>query len=75
MVPPNTPKERLEILRTAMQKTLTDSTFLAETKKSKMLIDNVTGSDIEGTVNEILSISPSVKKKLQFLVRSSKNKT
>jgi len=74
MVPPNTPKERLEILRTAMQKTLTDSTFLAEAKKSKMLIDNVTGSDIERTVDEILSISPSVKKKLQFLVRSSKNK-
>jgi len=74
MVPPNTPKERVEILRTAMQKTLTDSAFLAEAKKSKMLIDNVTGSDIEGTVNEILSISPAVKKKLQFLVRSSKNK-
>jgi tripartite-type tricarboxylate transporter receptor subunit TctC len=74
MVPPNTPKDRLEILRAAMQKTLTDATFLAEAKKSKMLIDNVTGSDIERTVDEILSISPSVKKKLQFLVRSSKNK-
>jgi tripartite-type tricarboxylate transporter receptor subunit TctC len=75
MVPPNTPKDRLEILRTAMQKTLTDTTFLAEAKKSKMLIDNVTGSDIEHRVDEILSISPSVKKKLQFLVRSSKTKT
>lgn len=75
MVPPNTPKDRLEILRTAMQKTLTDSTFLAEAKKSKMLIDNITGRDIDRTVDEILSISPSVKKKLQFLVRSSKKNT
>ena len=47
MVPPNTPKDRLEILRAAMQKTLADTNFLAEAKKSKMLIDNVTGSDIE----------------------------
>ena len=75
MVPPNTPKDRLEILRAAMQKTLADTNFLVEAKKSKMLIDNVTGSDIEHRVDEILSISPSVKKKLQFLVRSSKNKT
>ena len=33
-----------------------------------MLIDNVTGEDIERSVSEILSISPAVKKKLQFLV-------
>lgn len=74
MAPPNTPKDRLEILRAAMQKTLADAKFLAEAKKSKMLIDNVTGKDIERAVDDILSISPAVKEKLQFLVNSSKNK-
>jgi tripartite-type tricarboxylate transporter receptor subunit TctC len=68
VVPPKTPKERLQTLRTALQKTLTDSEFLAEAKNSKMLIDNVTGQEVERTVEEILSISPEIRKKLQFLV-------
>jgi hypothetical protein len=72
VVPPKTPKERLEILRTALQRTLTDPEFLAEAKKSKMLIDNVTGKDVEQSVDEILSISPEIKKKLQFLVPGKK---
>jgi tripartite-type tricarboxylate transporter receptor subunit TctC len=72
MVPPNTPKERLQILRTGLQKTLTDPGFLAEAKKSKMLIDNVTGEDIERSVEEMLSISPSIKKKLEFLAPGKK---
>src|SRR5918996_723900 len=72
VVPPKTPKERLETLRTALQKTLTDREFLAEAKNSKMLIDNVTGEEVERTVEEILSISPEIKKKLQFLVPGKK---
>jgi tripartite-type tricarboxylate transporter receptor subunit TctC len=72
VVPPKTAKERLEILRTGLQRTLADPEFLAEAKKSKMLIDNVTGREVEQTVNEILSISPEVKKKLQFLVPGKK---
>jgi tripartite-type tricarboxylate transporter receptor subunit TctC len=72
MLPPNTPKERLQVLRTGLQKTLTDPEFLAEAKKSKMLIDNVTGEDIERSVEEMLSISPAIKKKLQFLVPGKK---
>jgi tripartite-type tricarboxylate transporter receptor subunit TctC len=68
MVPPKTPKDRLLTLRTALQKTLTDSQFLADARKSKLVIDNVTGEDVEKSVDEILSISPSVKKKLAVLL-------
>jgi len=71
-VPPKTPKERLQILRTAMQRTLTDREFLAEAKSSKMLIDNVTGEEVERTVDEILSVPPAIKKKLSFLVEAKK---
>lgn len=74
VLPPNTPKDRLETLRTALQKTLTDSEFLAEAKKSKLLIDNVTGGDVENSVEEILSVKPAVKKKLEFLVRATKKR-
>ena len=72
MVPPKTPKDRIQVLRTALQKTLTDSEFLAEAKKSRLLIDNVTGTDIEQSVDEMLSISPEIKKKLAFLVPAKK---
>jgi len=72
VVPPKTPPERLAMLRKALQKTLTDPTFLSEAEKSKMLIDNVTGEEVERVVEEILSISPAIKNKLQFLVTTKK---
>jgi len=72
MVPPNTPKERLSTLRSALEKTLTDSQFLAEARKSKLVIENVTGEDVEASVKEILSISPNVKKKLAVLLPGHK---
>jgi tripartite-type tricarboxylate transporter receptor subunit TctC len=72
MVPPTTPKDRLLTLREALQKTLTDSQFLADARKSKLVIENVTGEDVEGSVKEILSISPSVKKKLAILLPGHK---
>jgi tripartite-type tricarboxylate transporter receptor subunit TctC len=68
MVPPKTPKDRLMILRKALEKTLADSQFLAEARKSKLVIENVTGEDVEASVKEILSISPKVKKKLAVLL-------
>lgn len=54
-----------------MQKTLTDPQFLEDAEKSKMLVDSVSGKDVEANVEEILSISPE-KKKLQFLVPGKK---
>ena len=72
VVPPKTPRDRLRTLRAGLQKTLTDPEFLAEAKNSKMLVDNVTGEDAERSVNEILSISPQIKNKLQFLVPGSR---
>ena len=67
-VPPNTPKERLEVFRRAYQQTLADPAFLAEAEKSKLEIEHVRGERIEQAVNELLSISPDTKRKLQFLI-------
>ena len=68
-VPPDTPKDRLEILRNAYQATLHDAEFLAEAKKSKLVIEHVSGEQIDDAVKEILSISPTAKETLQFLVK------
>jgi tripartite-type tricarboxylate transporter receptor subunit TctC len=67
MVPPKTPRDRLQTLRLALQKTVADADFLAEAKKSKLVIGKVTGEDIEQSVEEILTIAPNVKKKLMVL--------
>jgi len=72
MVPPKTPKDKLQALRMGLQKTLTDREFMAEAKKSKLVIENVTGEDIERSVKEILTISPAVKKKLMVLAPGKK---
>ncbi len=68
MLSPGTPKERLSILRKAFKATLKDPEFLAEAKKSKLVIDYVSGEEIEKFVDQILAISPKTKEKLQFLV-------
>ncbi len=67
MVPPKTPRDRLQTLRLALQKTVADADFLAEAKKSKLVIGKVTGEDIEHSVEEILTITPNIKKKLMVL--------
>ncbi len=67
-LPPGTPKEQLSILRTAFKATLKDPEFLAQAKKSKLIINYVSGEEIEKFVDQILAISPETKKSLQFLV-------
>ena len=67
-VPPGTPKKRLLTLRKAFKATLKDPEFLADAKKSKLIITYVSGEKIENFVNQILAISPAAKERLQFLV-------
>ncbi len=72
-LPPGTPKERLSILRKAYKATLEDPKFLAEAKRSKLIINYVSGEEIEKSVDQILWISPNTKKSLQFLVEKRQN--
>jgi tripartite-type tricarboxylate transporter receptor subunit TctC len=66
-LPPNTPKDRLQILRKAFQETMADREFLAEAEKSQLLIEYTSGEEIEKYVEEILAIPAGAKEKLQFL--------
>jgi len=68
-LPPGTPKERLSILRKAYKATLEDAEFLAEAKRSKLIINYVSGEEIDKLVDQILAISPKTKEMLQFLVK------
>ncbi|MFQ5542289.1 MAG: hypothetical protein ACE5E2_05620, partial [Candidatus Binatia bacterium] len=73
-LPPRTPKKRLNTLRNALKATLKDPQFLAEAKKSKLIITYVSGEQVEKYIDKILAISPKAKESLQFLVVKKKKK-
>jgi len=66
-VAPNTPKERLEILRRAFKATLADSDFLAQANRLKLDINYVSGEESEKWLNEVLSLPPKLKEELKYL--------
>jgi hypothetical protein len=68
VVPPNTPKSRLEILRTALKQTLDSPELRAMANKTGLEIEHVSGETIEKHVNRTLAISPAVKKNLRPIV-------
>ena len=62
------------MLGAGFQKTLTETEFLAQAQRSKLVIDNVTGEDMKGSVEAVLTISPAVEKKLMLLAPVKKVK-
>ena len=65
IMPPGTPADRLETLRTAFQATLKDPEFLADAQKAKLIIDPVTGEEMEKIVAEVFTMSPALQAKLK----------
>jgi tripartite-type tricarboxylate transporter receptor subunit TctC len=72
MVPPGTPKERLQILRKGFADTMKDPEFIAEAKKSKLQITYVTGEEVDKYVNKVLAVTPRAKELLDFLITKPK---
>ncbi len=73
-LPPGTPKSRLNILRKAYAAVMKDPQFLAEAKKSKLIINYVSGPEIEKIVASILATPAKAKEGLSFLVKKKKKK-
>jgi tripartite-type tricarboxylate transporter receptor subunit TctC len=71
-LPAKTPKDRVQILRTAFKTTMEDPGFLADAKKSKLDVTYTSGEDIEKLVEEVLAITPGAKEKLLALIGSKK---
>lgn len=71
-LPPATPQDRIATLRRAYKATLEDPAFLADAKRSKLIINYVSGEEIEKIVHEILTIPDDVKTSLQQLGDKSK---
>jgi tripartite-type tricarboxylate transporter receptor subunit TctC len=61
---PRTPKDRLKILRTGFMNTLTDPEFVAETKKTNLDINPLTGEEVKKIVDSLFKLSPPMLSKL-----------
>lgn len=72
VLPPNTPEERVKILRDALRETMNDPKFLEDAKKSKLDVSYTSGERIETLVDEVLDISPEAQEKLNKLIGSPK---
>jgi tripartite-type tricarboxylate transporter receptor subunit TctC len=68
VLPPGTPKERVQVLRKAFQETLKDSAFRAEAEKAKLNLDPVTGEELEKMVAELFTLDPALLAKLKDIL-------
>lgn len=68
-LPPGTPKDRVQTLRRAMQETIKDPGFLAETTKANLDLDPVTGEEIEKIVAEFFNLDQAVISKLKEILK------
>lgn len=68
-LPPNTPKERVRVIRRSFMDTLRDPEFLAEAKKATMEIGPVSGEELEGLVNGLFNLDAAVVAKLRGILK------
>jgi tripartite-type tricarboxylate transporter receptor subunit TctC len=71
-LPPGAPREALSILRRAFKATMEDRDYRKDAEKSKLTVEPTAGEQIERHVERIYSVTPEVKKRLQFLFKKHK---
>ena len=69
VLPPATPKDRVEMLRKAFMDTMKDPEFLAEAKKANLDINPEDGAILEQNVKEILKLEPALIAKLKEFLK------
>jgi tripartite-type tricarboxylate transporter receptor subunit TctC len=68
VLPPNTPADRVNIIREAFQKTLTDEEALAEAKKQRLEIDPTTSEELQKLAREVTSQPAEIVAKVKKLL-------
>jgi tripartite-type tricarboxylate transporter receptor subunit TctC len=69
VLPPRTAKERADTLRKAFAGTMNDPEFLAETKKSRLGIDPMTGEELQRTIARLFKTPAGVVAKLKEVLK------
>ena len=70
-VPPGLAKDRLETLQTAFMETMKDAEFLAEVKKSNLVVSPLDGPAIEQTVAELYRAEPKLLERFRNVIEMS----
>jgi len=69
VLPPGTPKDRVRILRKAFMETLKDPQFLDDAAKSRLLVDPLSGEELERTVAGFFKLNPETLAKLKRVLK------
>ena len=69
VLPPRTPKDRVQILRKAFMDTMKDPELLAEAKKASLDINPDDGAALEQNVREIFKLEPALIAKLKEVLK------
>jgi tripartite-type tricarboxylate transporter receptor subunit TctC len=68
VLPPGTPKDRVELVRKAFRDTLTDKAFLAETEKAGLRLDPLTGEELKKLVVDLGTLDSAFLAKLKGIL-------
>jgi tripartite-type tricarboxylate transporter receptor subunit TctC len=69
VLPPGTPKERVEILRKGFSDALKDPELVAEAKKANLELNPLDGAELERRVKDIFSLNRSLVDKLKQILK------
>ncbi|MBM2806384.1 MAG: tripartite tricarboxylate transporter family receptor, partial [Deltaproteobacteria bacterium] len=58
VLPPGTPKDRVQILRKAFMDTMKDSEFMADATKARLDLNPLDGAELEKNVREVFNLDP-----------------
>ena len=70
--PPNVPADRLEAIRKAFQATLQDPEFLAATSKAGLLVDSMTGQQVQALLQSLYSMPPAIAERAKAAMQPPK---
>lgn len=68
VLPPGTPKDRVQIVRRAFTATMSDPAFLADAEKANLDISPLTGEELEKIVHGLLKTPPALLAKLKQII-------
>jgi tripartite-type tricarboxylate transporter receptor subunit TctC len=71
VLPPRTPKERVDTLRHAFEATMKDPEFLADAKKVNLDLEPITGPEMQQIVAGIFKLDPAVAAKVKAILNPS----
>jgi tripartite-type tricarboxylate transporter receptor subunit TctC len=69
VLPPGTPKDRVQLLRKAFMDTFKDPEFLADTQRAKLDLDPIDGVEIQKQVQELFKVEPALVAKMKEILK------